>query len=50
LTFFQKPDEWVEHLKSKQVKELKDKKVTFTARLNRENAKARWCFKRDVSS
>ena len=47
---FQKPDEWTEPMKSKQVKEAKDKKAVFNARFSRENMKAKWYFKRDVSN
>ena len=36
-------------MKSKQVKEAKDKKAVFTARFSKENMKAKWFFKRDVS-
>jgi len=45
----QKPEEWIEPMKSKQVKEAKDKKAVFTARFSKENMKAKWYFKRDVS-
>jgi hypothetical protein len=37
-------------MKSKQVKEARDKKAVFTARFSKENMKAKWYFKRDVSS
>jgi hypothetical protein len=36
-------------MKSKQVKEAKDKKAVFNAKFSRENMKAKWYFKRDVS-
>jgi hypothetical protein len=37
-------------MKSKQVKEARDKKAVFNAKFSRENMKAKWYFKRDVST
>lgn len=48
FSFLQAKDEFLKPLEDKTVKEGKDKKVDFEAKFTKQNAKAKWFFRKNV--